>query len=221
MANLLGQLDSDPTMKTEFEGMLKELGAATAAADAADPQPSATSTNPTTSTTPNLKPTPNNSNAKKPAEDSFQDTIRRTIERMQSSGETASAAAASSSEDDILAQMLKEMESGGAPDLGAGDEDLNTMLMGMMEQLTNKDILYDPMKELHEKYPAWLNDNKDKIPEADLARYKEQQTVVADIVARFERKEYSDDSKEDREYIVDRMQTVSFATSSSCTRHVD
>lgn len=146
------------------------------------------------------------SGSKKAAETSFQDTIRKTMERMQNSGETASAAAASSSEDDMLAQMLKQMEGG---DFGGGsEEDLNKMLMGMMEQLTNKDILYDPMKELHDKFPAWLTENKAKTPKEDLVRYEEQQKVVGEIVARFERKQYSDDSNEDREYIVERMQQV-------------
>lgn len=166
-----------------------------AAASGASPSPTASTTS---------KPTP--ATSKKPAESSFQDTIRKTMERMQTSGDTASAAAAGSGEDDILAQMLKEMENG---DFGGGDEeDLNKMLMGMMEQLTNKDILYDPMKELHDKFPAWLRENKATTSKEDLARYEEQQQVVGEIVARFERNQYSDDSNADREYIVERMQKV-------------
>jgi len=33
------------------------------------------------------------------------------------------------------------------------------MLLGMMEQLTNKDILYEPMKELDDKFPDWMEKN--------------------------------------------------------------
>ena len=78
----------------------------------------------------------------------------------------------------------------------------------MMEQLTNKDILYEPMKELDDKFPAWMEKNKEKTAKDDLKRYEEQKTLVREIVGRFERKGYSDDNRQDREYIVERMQNV-------------
>lgn len=142
------------------------------------------------------------------ADKSFQDTVKRTMERMQESGDAASSAAASSAnQDDILAQMLKEMESGGFGGEGS-DEDFSKILMGMMEQLTNKEILYEPMKELDDKFPGWMDKNKEKVPKEDLKRYEEQQVLVREITARFERKGYSDDNAKDREYIVERMQKV-------------
>ena len=87
------------------------------------------------------------------------------------------------------------------------------MLLGMMEQLTNKEILYEPMKDLNDKFPGWMEKNKDKTPAADLARYQEQQGLVKEIVGRFERPGYSDENVEDREYIVERMQKVCIAAS--------
>lgn len=209
MASLIGQLDSNPDMQKEFEDMMKQLGAAAEADSASTPAASTT----TLSAAPS-QPAPSQpavSRSKKPAEPSFQDTIRKTMERMQNSGETAAAAATGSSEEDMLAQMLKEMESGDFG--GESEEDLNKMLMGMMEQLTNKDILYEPMKELHDKFPAWLRDNKPSLSKDDLARYEEQQKVVGEIVARFDRPQYSDDSNDDREYIVERMQKMQAAGS--------
>ena len=86
------------------------------------------------------------------------------------------------------------------------------MLLGMMEQLTHKEILYEPMRELHDKFPAWMTANRDKTPRADLDRFDEQQRLVAEIVARFELPSYSDENAADREYIVDRMQKVSLRT---------
>ena len=82
------------------------------------------------------------------------------------------------------------------------------MLMGMMEQLTNKEILYEPMKELRDKFPEWMSKNRASTAPDDLKRYEEQQRVVGEIVARFEKKGYSDDNVADREFIVDRMQQV-------------
>ncbi|KAL6706103.1 Peroxisome chaperone and import receptor [Coniothyrium glycines] len=146
------------------------------------------------------------------AEKSFQETIKKTMERMQSSSDTATSAAASSSQDDMLAQMLASMESGGFGGEG-GDEDFSKILMGMMEQLTNKDILYEPMKELDDKFPKWMENNKEGVPKDDLKRYEEQQTLVREIVARFEKKGYSDANAQDREYIVERMQKMQAAGS--------
>ncbi|CAI6338394.1 unnamed protein product [Periconia digitata] len=146
------------------------------------------------------------------SEQNFQESIRKTMERMQESGDAASAAAATSSQDDILAQMLKEMESGGFGGEGS-DEDFSKILMGMMEQLTNKDILYEPMKELHDKFPKWMEENKTKTEEKDLKRYEEQQQLVKEITERFERPGYTDDNAQDREYIVERMQKMQAAGS--------
>lgn len=142
-----------------------------------------------------------------PSGAAFQDTIRRTMERMQSSGDQATAAAAAGGEDDFLAEMLKQLTAGEFA--GGSEEDFSKMLMGMMEQLTNKEILYEPMKELHDKFPAWLAKNKDSVPADDLKRYMEQKTIVEEIVAKFNEPTYSDSNAKDREYIVDRMQRVS------------
>ena len=92
-----------------------------------------------------------------------------------------------------------------------GEEEFSKMLMGMMEQLTNKEILYEPMKELHDKFPAWLAANREKTGAEDLKRYEDQHALVNEIVARFEASTYTDSNAADREYIVERMQKVSCA----------
>ena len=196
MAELLGQFGTNPEMQAELENMMKELGGVASKGGPAPAAPVSQSA------------TKEANKPKKSEEDNFQDAIRKTMERMQNSGESASAAVASS-EEDMLAQMLKEMEKGNFPGMdGGNEEDFNKMLMGMMEQLTNKEILYEPMKDLHDKFPDWLEKNKDKTKAADLERYMEQKSLVDEIVARFEKADYSDDNKEDRDFIVDRMQKV-------------
>ena len=146
------------------------------------------------------------------AEASFQETIRRTMERMQASGDQATAAAAAADEgaDDFMAELLRQMQSGGAGLDGAGgEEEFSKMLLGMMEQLTNKDILYEPMKELNDKFPEWMEKNAATVSEEDRKRYEEQQVLVKEILAKFDEPSYSDTNAADREYIVDRMQKVS------------
>ncbi|KAF2002690.1 Pex19-domain-containing protein [Amniculicola lignicola CBS 123094] len=200
MEQLLGQ----GGLEKQFEEMMKGM--------AGEGLAGASTASPSTSQTESKGKEPASETAKK-AEASFQETIKKTMERMQESGDQASAAAASSDGDDILAQMLKEMEGGSFGGEGGDDEDFSKILMGMMEQLTNKEILYEPMKELHEKFPKWVEANKGKVPEEDWKRYEEQQQLVGEITERFERKGYSDSNAQDREYIVERMQKMQAAGS--------
>jgi peroxin-19 len=179
-------------MQAQFEDMFKQMSAATGTDDKAAESSSSGGA-------PKAEASA--------GEPSFQETIRRTMERMQSSGDQATAAAASGGSDDFMAEMMKQFSSGDFNADGS-EEEFSKMLMGMMEQLTNKDILYEPMKELNEKFPEWLEKNKATTPAEDLKRYEEQRAVVAEIVAKFEEKTYSDTNAADREYIVDRMQKV-------------
>lgn len=145
------------------------------------------------------------------SDEMFQDAIRRTMERMQESGDRATAAAAegeSGVPEDLLAQLLKAVDAGA----GAGGDniDLNKMFMGMMEQLSNRDMLYEPIKELHGKFGPWLAENKGsgKVSAEDMARYEIQARVVGEIVAKFEEAGYSDEKPECRAYIWEKMQEV-------------
>jgi peroxin-19 len=206
MADLLGELDTSPEMQAQFESMLKELGGAAALGEAAGQA----SDPPAVPSSSKLGAPKSASKSKEAdAEKTFQETIKKTMERMQASGDQATAAAASENTDDILAEMMKAMQASGLDGEG-GEEDFSKMLLGMMEQLTNKEILYEPMKELDDKFPEWMEKNKGKVKEDDMKRYKEQQVYVREIVGRFELKTYKDENAADREYIVERMQKVSF-----------
>lgn len=154
------------------------------------------------------------------AQSAFQQTIRQTIERMQESGAAAGAAAASSSkpEDDYLAALLRDLENGDTGASGDGDDDFSKLLMGVMQQLTNKDILYEPMKDMNDKFPDWMEKNKGKHSDEDMKRYAEQQTLASEIVAKFEEPNYRDSKVEDREYIVDKMGKVSLDSNNLYTR---
>lgn len=190
MAALMGSINETPEMKNEIRGIMEELGGATDLGASPDTKKAAKAAAPCSGT-----------------EEPFQESIRKTMERMQASGKQATAASQSDDPENILAQMMKEMQNRGLEGAG-GEEGFNKMLMGMMEQLTNKEILYEPMKELDEKYPVWMERNKATTKTDDVSRYVEQQALVKDIVGRFEKKDYSDNNAGDREFIVERMQQV-------------
>ncbi|KAJ5793041.1 peroxin-19 Pex19-Penicillium chrysogenum [Penicillium pulvis] len=146
--------------------------------------------------------------------ESFNDAIQRTMERMKSSGDRATEAATEDDglSDDMLAQLLKAVEAGAA---GGDEGDLSKMFMGMMEQLSNKEMLYEPMKELDGKFAPWIEKNKaeGKVPPEDMTRYETQAKVVGQIVKKFEEAGYSDDDPKCREYVWERMQEMQAAGS--------
>lgn len=217
MSNLISELGENPEMQAEFEKMMQELVAAGAAGtdqEAGEHLRAAAEHTPKSPEQKAKEPASSKSGSSKAGGakgEDFNDTIRKTMERMQISDSTAkqstTKSADSLSEEDMLAQMMRELTESGAGGEG-GEEGFNAMLMNMMAHLTNKEILYEPMKELHDNFPGWFEKNAAKTEKHDLERYKEQQTWVREIVERFERKEYSDENEDDREYIVERMQKV-------------
>ncbi|KAJ5749182.1 uncharacterized protein N7511_010878 [Penicillium nucicola] len=189
------------------------LAAAAAAAGLGGPAPGSGSGSGSSQTN-KSSPAAGAENTDGPAE-SFNDAIKRTMGRMKESGEKATAAASNEDDmsDDMLAQLLKAVEAGAA---GAGDEgDLSKMFMGMMEQLSNKEMLYEPMKELDGKFGPWLVKSKaeGKVSEEDMGRYETQAKVVKQIVGKFEESGYSDEDPKCREYVWERMQEMQAAGS--------
>ncbi|KAK0268679.1 Peroxisome chaperone and import receptor [Friedmanniomyces endolithicus] len=233
VADLMSELDANPDMQAQFEKMMAELiavGSAETDAEAGEHLKAAVEGLPGMPALADGKESSGGGgagNGKKEAGEGgkgFNDTIRKTMARMQNSDFTASAEATApagpQSEEDMLAQMLRELQassSGAGGDGGAeGEGDFNSLLMSMMTQLTNKEILYEPMKELHDKFPAWMakqEGGKGEVGTEDMARYVEQQRLVGEIVARFETKGYRDENEGDREYIVERMQKMQAAGS--------
>ena len=179
-------------------------------------------------TTDEARPTSGSSSTSKPQQPtSFEDTIRRTMARMDESSAAATTASTKQqqkSEEDMLADMLRALESQGGAD-GDGDGDMSKMFLGMMEQLTNKEMLFEPMKELSEKFPAWLKENDPfsaststaaskkkqsppKLSQPDFERFTRQEQIVQDIVGKFEEKGYSDEDPKCREFIWEKMQEM-------------
>ncbi|KAI5776190.1 Pex19 protein [Geopyxis carbonaria] len=188
MADLLGDMNQDEKMQDQFAHLAKELNEAMSSSQNSSPS---AQTRPISS---------HNIN--------FQERIKQAMDRMQSSEEQVGAAVADSKEDSFLSEMLKQMQN---PSADGGEEDFSTMLVGMMEQLTSKEILYEPMKELGEKYPEWIAKNHSKETPEDIERYRGQYTIVKEIVDKFEETGYRDEDEKHREYIIERMQRMQSA----------
>ncbi|KAK4050097.1 Peroxisome chaperone and import receptor [Microbotryomycetes sp. JL201] len=138
-------------------------------------------------------------NANKPAP-SFSDTVAATLSKMKETSSTVDAEteAKNAASSDPLTALMAQMAAGG-DDFG-GEEGLQSMLDEMMGQLMSRDVLYEPLKELRDKYPEYLQDNESKLPAEDIKRYKQQQAIVNDIIAKFEEREPTDaDGKAERQ----------------------
>ncbi|SCV74117.1 BQ2448_6549 [Microbotryum intermedium] len=125
----------------------------------------------------------------------FQDAIEASMSKVQQSNtsvdQETSAKTAAGANADPLAAMMASMAG-----LEGGEEGLQGMLDEMMGQLMSREVLYEPLKELSDKYPAYLSSNQSILPAEDLKRFQTQATVVSQIVSKFE--EQGADKAEDQ-----------------------
>ena len=83
-----------------------------------------------------------------------------------------------------MEDILKNLSTGG-PEPGHL-ENLLPMMEGMMQSLMSKDLLYPPMKELLDKFPDWLADNRTKLSDEEYAKYNKQYDITRSICLLFE-----------------------------------
>lgn len=191
MAALMGSLDEALPIQQEIGVVMRDLGSVADRGVFSEPGPGQKIST---------------ANAPRSSDAPFQETIQNTMRRMQASGDLASNNTDLNGSDELLSHWIDKMEDGSAD--GPAENEIQSLLMGMMEQLTNKEILYDPMKELHCKYPKWIEEHRRSTSNNDIERYQEQQQLVDEIVQRFESEDYADSNASDREFIVEKMQKV-------------
>jgi len=63
----------------------------------------------------------------------------------------------------------------------AGSQDMESVVETMMQQLLSKEILHEPMKEIGERYPKWLEDHKASLSKEDYERYSHQYQLIKDL----------------------------------------
>ncbi|PRQ18193.1 putative pex19 protein [Rosa chinensis] len=63
----------------------------------------------------------------------------------------------------------------------AGGQDMGSMVETMMQQLLSKEILYEPMKEIGEKYPKWLKDNEATLSKEEYDRCFHQCELIKEL----------------------------------------
>ncbi|KAI3402298.2 PEX19 [Candida oxycetoniae] len=138
--------------------------------------------------------------AAKPA--NFEYVMKETMERLRKSGEDIDSKIKNDSlgtnPEDILTQLLAGM---GDNALGGGDMDMSKLLVDMLEQLSSKEVLYEPIKDLNQKFPQYLEENKEKLEKSKLDNYNKQYEITIDILKVFESNDYSDSNQQQRDRV--------------------
>ncbi|OSC98870.1 Pex19-domain-containing protein [Trametes coccinea BRFM310] len=135
--------------------------------------------------------------------DSFQDNIKKMMEKLKESDRKADEATSKGEGlEDIFSRLSGDI------DATESEDELKGLLENMMSQLMSKEVLYEPLKELHDKFPSYLEDNASKLSEEDKKRYSSQSKIVAEIVATFEDPSYSDDDPQKGLKVVELMQEM-------------
>lgn len=58
---------------------------------------------------------------------------------------------------------------------------MESIVETMMQQLLSKEILHEPMKEIEEKYPKWLEEHKTSLSKEDYDRYTHQYKLIQNL----------------------------------------
>ena len=164
-----------------------------------------------TSSTPTAAQSETNlgSNGKVGANTDFKDVIANTMSRLKESSEriesnlkeeTAAAAAARSASrnsDDILNELINQL-SNSSNDFGDVDG-MDNAILDILNQMSTKEVLYAPMKEMHQEFVSWFAEHEDNPKFQDrMDDYKKQFQLVGELVAIYEKEDYSNEQYRDQ-----------------------
>lgn len=82
--------------------------------------------------------------------------------------------------EDIMKNIMADFEQMGEK------EDFQQVVDGMMKQLLSKEIMYEPIKAICDKYPEWLAENEPKLKKEEYERFGKQYQYIQRIVAVYE-----------------------------------
>lgn len=126
------------------------------------------------------------SKTKEEAEDAFQNAVKSAMDKLKKSDESNKA---DLNEGD-LSSLLSAFSNLSFD--GEGGDGVQGVLETLMGQLMSKEILYEPLKELNDKFPEYLETNRSLISTEDQVRYDKQKSIISEVIAIFESPDYSD-----------------------------
>ena len=104
-------------------------------------------------------------------------TTMQLIGQAQQGMEGFNSAKIEGTAESMMEEMMSEFE-----ELGE-KKDYNEVVDGVMRQLLSKDLMYDPTKQICEKFPEWLSTHRRSLSEAEYNNYGKQYQSFQKILA--------------------------------------
>ncbi|TFK32374.1 Pex19 protein, partial [Crucibulum laeve] len=145
------------------------------------------------------------------ASNDFQSKIKQAMDKLKESesnlktdSQGAGAAGGAAPSPESLEALLASLGDLGLGE-GEGEGELAGFLENMMGQLMSKDVLYEPLKELADSFPAYLATPPTPLSTEDKTRYENQLVCVRKILTTFDEPGYNDSDPAKNKAIVDLM----------------
>ncbi|KAJ7619405.1 Pex19 protein family-domain-containing protein [Roridomyces roridus] len=132
----------------------------------------------------------------------FQRKIQQTMGKLREGEETLKDAPSDPGADTLEALLAQLKDLGDGSDLPASESDLAGFLENMMSELMSKEVLYEPLTELAEKFPPYLASPPSPLSAEDRTRYEAQLGRVRAILAVFDAPTFNDSDPKSRESVV-------------------
>ncbi|CAO1626987.1 unnamed protein product [Jaminaea pallidilutea] len=178
---------SEEEMMSQFERIMEEMGLGQGSGGGP----------PSSSSKPGQSATKDATSATGNQPEAFPDVVKETMSRLRKSS-GANAAGGAGGGADPFADFSDEDMSKLLSSLGGGDMDseegMSKALEKLMGEMMGKEVLYEPLKELKDKYKPYLASPPAGLPQEDLERYKEQSKILDQVVATFENPDYENGS---------------------------
>ncbi|KAF5199167.1 Peroxisome biogenesis protein 19-2, partial [Thalictrum thalictroides] len=100
---------------------------------------------------------------------------RETVRGLESTTAKAKAGGDDFGNDGMMEDWVKQFEE------LAGSQDMESIVETMMQQLLSKEILHEPMKEIGQRYPKWLEEHKSGLSIEEYDRYSHQHKLIKDL----------------------------------------
>ena len=127
-------------------------------------------------------------------EKSLQDTLKKMSENVQSLPNNPDIP------EEELAKIWANLGMSGDNEAANGVlPNIMPFVTNMMQNLLSKDILYPALKDLTDKYPAWLHQNRSKLSDEDLNRYEKQLQLMRQVCDEFEAESPNDSASTKQE----------------------
>ncbi|XP_062499710.1 peroxisomal biogenesis factor 19-like [Corticium candelabrum] len=124
---------------------------------------------------------------------SIEENLAQTVRELEKNAQDMKNAKVPSGVEDLLGAMSGLLLGGNDQELAGDDaasaEGLLPMMQQMMKNLLSRDVLYPTMTDIRDKYPAWLEEKRGHVADAEYEKREKQYRIVSEVCKEFEAEE--------------------------------